>query len=132
MQVCYLYRNAVVGKVPNFGLHTLKLNIAFENYIALPKLTMKRSHRKVKALYIVELLKWDTENNYEDFLDEQKLSVFHFLRRQSSVCRNNFTFECYLEQKSYTNLWIETFARCKRNIFIPVKASQKHTQHIWQ
>ena len=26
-----LYRNAVVRKVPNFRLHTLKLNIAFEN-----------------------------------------------------------------------------------------------------
>ena len=59
MQVCYLYRNAVVRKEPNFGLHTLKLNIAFQNYIALPKLTMKRNHKKSLnlALIIVELLK---------------------------------------------------------------------------
>ena len=55
---------------PNFRLHTLKLNIAFENFTAQHKLTWKRNHKKSPnlALYIVLKLleKWESKNNYED------------------------------------------------------------------
>ena len=87
MPVCYLYSNAVVRKVPNFSLHTLKLNffIAFENCSSQAHNEKKSQKSLNLTLYIVELLKWDTEKNYEDFFDEQKLSFPIFASTEHSM-----------------------------------------------